>query len=142
MSNKPFTIERIFNAPVEKVWKAISDRDEMEKWYFNLVEFRPEIGFEFQFTGGPPDGIQYLHKCKITEVIPGQKLKHSWAYEGYAGESYVTWELIPEGDKTRVRLTHEGLETFPQDNPDFAAKNFGEGWTHIVGTSLRNYLES
>jgi len=53
----------------------------------------------------------------------------------------VTFELFPEGSKTRVRLTHEGLETFPATNPDFDEKNFAEGWKHIIGTSLPGYVE-
>ena len=138
---EPFVIERTFIASADKIWKAITDRNEMEKWYFNLREFKPIVGFEFEFTVGSPDGIQYLHKCKVTEVIPGKKLTHSWRYDGYPGISYVTWELFPEGDKTIVKLSHEGLETFPQDISDFARENFAAGWTHIVGTSLKNFVE-
>jgi hypothetical protein len=33
------------------------------------------------------------------------------------------------------------LETFPADYPDFAKKNFAEGWNWIIGTSLKDYLE-
>ena len=32
IKNTPFTIERTYNAPVENVWKAITDKDEMKKW--------------------------------------------------------------------------------------------------------------
>jgi uncharacterized protein YndB with AHSA1/START domain len=144
MSNpqSPFVIERIYNASSEKVWKAITDKEEMKKWYFDLKEFKPEVGFEFSFIGGRPGGIQYVHKCRITEVIPGKKLAHTWCYEGYEDVSYLTFELFAEGSKTRVRLTHAGLETFPQSNPDLAAHNFAEGWTSIIGSSLPKYLEN
>jgi uncharacterized protein YndB with AHSA1/START domain len=138
---QPFEIERIFPVAPVKVWKAITDPDEMKNWYFNIPGFKAQVGCEFSFAGGPPDGIQYTHLCKVTEVIPGKKITHSWSYSGYEGISFVTWELFPEGTSTRVKLTHAGLETFPQGNPDFAAKNFAEGWTSIVGTSLKNYLE-
>ena len=74
-------------------------------------------------------------------MITGQKLTHSWQYDGYAGKSFVTFELFAEGDKTLLRLTHTGLETFPQNNPDFAIGSFTKGWTHILGTSLPGYLE-
>jgi len=138
--DKPFEIERTFNAPVSRVWKAITDKEEMKKWYFDLKEFKPEPGFEFSFTGGPEDR-QYLHLCKITEVIPEKKLTHSWRYEGYEGNTFVTWELFDEGGKTRVKLTHTGLETFPADNKDFAKENFVAGWTEIVGKLLKEFVE-
>jgi hypothetical protein len=70
-----------------------------------------------------------------------KKLKHSWRYDGYEGNSFVTWELFEEGEKTRVKLTHEGLETFPMNNPDLAKNNFVMGWTEITGTLLPNYLQ-
>ena len=137
---KSFEIERTFPVAAERVWRALTDPEEIKKWYFDLPAFKAEVGYRFEFMGGRPDGIQYRHLCEITEVVPGKKLTHSWRYDGYEGNSYVTWELFPEGNATRVKLTHAGLETFPKSNPDLAPKNFAEGWTGIVGTSLENYL--
>ncbi len=143
MKNEPFVIERTFNAPVEKVWKAITDKNEMKKWYFDLAEFKPEVGFEFQFYGEGKTGEKFLHLCRITEVVKNKKLKHSWRYEGYEGNSFVTFELFDEGEKTRLKLTHEGLETFPVTaHNDFAKENFAEGWTYIIGTALQKFTES
>lgn len=140
--SQPFVIERTYNAPAEKVWKAITDRDAMKQWYFDIAEFRPEVGFEFTFTGG--DGNKsYLHLCKVTEVREGSKIVYSWRYDGYEGDSVVSWELFEENGKTRVKLTHSGLETFPAEkNPDLAVKNFEMGWNEILGKSLKEYLEN
>lgn len=141
MNSEPFVIERTYNAPIEKVWDAITNKEAMRQWYFDLKEFRPEVGFEFQFEGGPDDKT-YLHLCKVTEVVSGKKLTYSWRYDGYEGNSFVTWELFPEGKKTRVKLTHAGLETFPASNPDLDKKNFVAGWNDIIGESLRKFLET
>jgi len=111
----------------------------MKQWYFDLAEFKPEIGFEFQFLGGTEDK-KYLHICKITEVVALKKLIYSWRYDGYQGISHVTFELYPEGNGTRLKLTHKGLETFPADNSDFARENFAAGWTDIIGRSLKEFL--
>jgi uncharacterized protein YndB with AHSA1/START domain len=141
MKDEPIVIEKVLNAPVARVWKAITSKDEMKQWYFDLAEFKPEVGFKFQFEGGPKDK-SYLHLCTVTEVVPGRKLTYSWRYDGYAGNSFVTWELFEEGAKTRLKLTHAGLETFPKENPDLAKHNFVRGWTDIVNTSLTDYLDS
>jgi len=140
METQPFVIERTYNAPIAKVWEAITDNDKMKEWYFKMENFKPEVGFTFTFEGGSKEKT-YIHLCEITEVIPGKKLTHSWAYKDYPGESYVTWELFDEGGKTRLKLTHVGLETFPQNKPDFAKESFSKGWTYITGTSLANFLE-
>ncbi len=136
----PINIEKVLNAPVTKVWTAISNKEEMKSWYFDLAEFRVEKAFKFQFTGGTPDGIQYLHLCEIIEVIPERKLTYSWKYDGYDGISYVTFSLTPMGDKTKIVLTHEGIESFPKSNPDLAKQNFVAGWNDIIGRSLVEYL--
>ena len=140
MTPQPIIIEQIYNAPVDKVWKAITDKHQMKEWYFSLDEFRPEPGFAFQFYGEGRKGEKYLHHCKITEVIPQQKLQYSWRYEGYEGYSVVTFELLDQTETTKLRLTHEGVESFPS-SPDFAKESFIEGWTYITGTSLKNFLE-
>jgi uncharacterized protein YndB with AHSA1/START domain len=140
MKTEPFVIERVYNAPIEKVWKAITDKDQMKQWYFDIPAFNPEPGCEFSFSASN-EGRIYIHLCKITEVVKGRKIAYSWTYKDTPGHSVVTWELFPEGDKTKLRLTHEGIETFPQDKPDYAKENFVMGWTHIVGTSLMKFLE-
>lgn len=137
-----FVIERTYAAPVEKVWHAITDRDAMKQWYFDLEEFKPVTGFEFRFIGKGKEGEDYLHLCKITEVIKEKKLKYSWRYDGYEGISYVTFELFAQGDTTTIKLTHEGLETFPVTARNaFAKENFAEGWTYLIGAGLKMFVE-
>lgn len=136
-----FTIERIYNAPAAKVWRAITDRDQMKQWYFDIAEFKPEVGFEFQFTGQTKTGEKKLHICKVIEVIPEKKLKHTWAYASHEGMSTVTFELFAEGDQTRLKLTHEGLESLAVNGPDFAPENFAAGWTMIIGKNLKEFVE-
>jgi uncharacterized protein YndB with AHSA1/START domain len=140
MKPEPIVIERTYNASADRVWKAITDTDQMRQWFFDLVEFKPEQGFEFQFKGGREDRI-FTHLCRVTEVIVGSKISYSWTYDGFEGDTLVTFELFPEGNKTRLRLTHSGLETLPINNPDFAKENFVMGWNGIIGESLKTFLE-
>jgi uncharacterized protein YndB with AHSA1/START domain len=132
-------IERTFNAPVERVWKALTDVAQMRQWYFDLKEFKPEVGFEFQFVV-EHEGTTYDHRCKVTDVIPQKKLAHTWRYKGHEGDSLVTFELFVDGDKTRLKLTHEGLDTFPKTSA-YARENFEKGWTQIIGSELKQFVE-
>lgn len=140
MKNEPVIKEILLNAPVEKVWKAITDREEMKQWYFDLSGFRPEVGFTFRFEGRKDDTI-FVHLCRVTEVIPGRKLSYTWQYEKLPGVTTVTFELFPEGNSTRLKLTHEGIESLASGGPDYDRSNFVEGWNHIIGTSLPGWLE-
>ncbi|WP_316826941.1 SRPBCC domain-containing protein [Pedobacter miscanthi] len=141
MENEPVIVERLYNAPIEKVWKALTDNNEIKQWYFQLADFKPEVGFKFEFTGGADDGPQYLHLCEITEVIAGKKIAYTWRYDGLPGNSEVSWELFEQGDKTLLKLTHTGLESFASNGPDFAKTSFNGGWNYFVNDALKKYLE-
>jgi uncharacterized protein YndB with AHSA1/START domain len=138
---EPLVIERTYLAPAALVWKALTDAEEMRRWYFDLKDFKPEAGFEFEFTV-EHEGHSYRHLCKVTEAVSQKRLAYTWRYAGVKGDSLVTFELLPEsgGKQTRLKLTHEGLETFP-DLPAYARKNFNQGWTELVGTSLKEHVE-
>ncbi len=138
----PLIIERIFDASIQDVWQAITQKELMKKWYFDLPEFKAEVGFKWEFWGGPSPEKQFLHKCEILEVIPFKKLSHTWNYDGYTGSSIVTFEISEIDGKTVLILTHSGLETFPTDVSELAAHNFVEGWDAIINTNLFNYLKN
>jgi uncharacterized protein YndB with AHSA1/START domain len=132
-------IERTFEAPVARVWDALTDVDQMRQWYFDLNEFKPEVGFEFEFRV-EHEGMTYHHLCRVTEVVPQKKIAYTWRYKGEPGDSLVTLELFAEDENTRVKLTHTGIETFPK-TPAYARKNFESGWTAIIGTELKQFVE-
>lgn len=138
--NEPIVKEVTVNTPISKVWQAITNKDEIKKWFAEFSGFKLEVGFEFTFTGGK-DGREYLHLCKITDVLNEKKISYSWRYDGYKGNSLVTFELFKEGNKTRIKLTHEGIESFESEHADFAKENFIAGWETIIRTLLKNYLE-
>lgn len=141
MDNKDLIIERVFDAEIKTVWQALTDKDLMEQWYFNVSEFKTVVGFKFEFWGGEEGGKQWKHLCEITEVIPQRKLTYSWQYEGYSGISYVTFELFEAEKGTKLILTHSGLGSFPDDIPELAIHNFKKGWDHLINVSLRDFLE-
>jgi uncharacterized protein YndB with AHSA1/START domain len=139
MTPEAIVMERTLNAPVARVWKALTDVDQMRQWYFDLKEFRPQVGFEFEFVV-EHEGNRYHHLCRVTDVVPEKKIAYSWRYKGEPGDSLVTFELAPEDDKTRLKLTHTGIETFPK-TPAYARKNFEAGWTAIIGSELKEFVE-
>ena len=139
MTPEAIVMERTLNAPVARVWKALTDVDQMRQWYFDLKEFRPQVGFEFEFVV-EHEGNRYHHLCRVTDVVPEKKIAYTWRYKGEPGDSLVTFELAPEDDKTRLKLTHTGIQTFPK-TPAYARKNFEAGWTAIIGSELKEFVE-
>jgi uncharacterized protein YndB with AHSA1/START domain len=116
-SDKPIIVEQTFNSSIDRVWKAITDVNLMRKWYFpDISSFKPETGFETQFNV-KNQGRNFLHKWKVIEVLPLEKITYKWEYGGYRGDSLVKFELLDEKNLIRLRLTHKVLEDFPQNIP-------------------------
>ena len=77
-NDEPVIVEQIFNASIGKVWNAITELDQMKKWFFeNIASFRPEVGFETRFDVQNEDR-KFPHIWKLTEVIPMVRITYNW----------------------------------------------------------------
>ncbi len=140
----PIKLEKAYPHPIERVWRAISDKDELRNWYFDFSEqFNLNTGHVFEWSAGPPDGKKWLHRGKITEILPGTKLAYTWEYPGYAGKAEAIWELVKVNESlTKLIFTFKILVPFDRGEPALSRKNFVEGWEYIVMTGLEQYLNS
>jgi len=140
-NDEPIIIEQTFNASIETVWNSITEIDQMRQWYFkNIPSFKAEVGFETQFNVQSGDR-NFLHKWKVTEVIPLRLIRYNWKFEGYQGDSNVVFELFKENNLTKLQLTAQVLEDFPEDIPEFKRESSIEGWTYFIKKSLKEFLE-
>ena len=141
MQNETLAHGELYDAPVEKVWAALTEKEQMKQWYFDIPDFELKSGSVFNFYE-PGGNNRFHHQCRITEIIPLKKFEHTWAYPAISkGETIVTWELIPKSDKTLVTLSHSGTESFADGGAALAKENFAAGWKEILGSSLKKYLE-
>jgi uncharacterized protein YndB with AHSA1/START domain len=93
--------ERLLRHPVEVVWRAITEPDEIERW----MGTRPDIDLR--------PGGQYVTRHRtgdevtdhITRLEPPRLLEHTF-WEHVNPSARVTWELSPAGDGSRLVLTH------------------------------------
>lgn len=135
--DKPFVLEAYFDATTEKVWQALTDLQAMKAWYFpQLKSFQPLVGFDMEFDD---DGSLYKKQWRVTQMVTGRMWAHNWDYIGYPGSSEVIFEVFKMGDGTRLRLTHTGLTSFPND-PHFSPHRFEEGWQRLIADNLKHFL--
>jgi uncharacterized protein YndB with AHSA1/START domain len=142
MDTRPIIVEQAFHSTIQLVWEAITDPAKMRQWFFEQIgSFKAEVGFYTEFDVAF-DGKHFVHKWKVTDVLPQSRIAYNWRYEGYSGDSHVIWELVSEGNQTKLKLTVEGLETFPQDVPEFTRESCIQGWTFFLGERLKKFLEN
>ena len=141
-SDELIIIEQTFNSSIESVWDSITDIEQMRLWYFeNIPAFKPEIGFETQFSVQSNDR-NFLHMWKVTEVQPLKMIKYSWTFEGYPGKSTVTFELLKQDTLTKLKLTVDILENFPEDISEFTRESCIAGWKYFITNRLKDFLKN
>ncbi|MDO9512491.1 MAG: SRPBCC domain-containing protein [Bacteroidales bacterium] len=138
---EPVIVEYTFAADIQTVWNSITVVEQMRQWFFeNIESFRPEAGFETQFMVHS-GGRNFLHQWKITDVETLKRIIIHWTYDGFPGNSNVRFELSGEGRQTQLRILHQGIESFPQDIPEFSRDSCRNGWEYFIGNRLKEYLE-
>ena len=140
-SDDPIVVEQTFSAPVDAVWKSITEIDLMRQWYFeNIPAFKPQVGFETRFNV-QSGGRDFLHMWKVTEATPRKRISYDWRFDGYPGESSAAFELFDNGKSTTLRLTVTVREDFPEDIPEFKRESCIDGWKYFIQKRLKVYLE-
>lgn len=140
-SDKPIIVEQVFNTSKTDLWKALTDINEMKKWYFeNLPDFKPVKGFKTSFNV-VSNGRNFLHEWEVTEVVPGERIAYGWRFEGYSGLSTTDFYIKEEGERVRLILTVTVQEDFPEDIEEFKRESCIGGWNYFINERLKNYLE-
>ena len=140
INDAPIIVEQTFNSSVGSVWNSLTEIGQMRQWYFeNIPAFKPEVGFETQFNVQSTER-NFLHIWKVIEVQPLKMIKYSWEFEEYPGKSTTAFELSREDNLTKLRLTVETLENFPEGIPEFTRESCIDGWKYFINNRLRDYL--
>ncbi len=138
-TNAKLSYDIYFSATPEAVWKALTDGDATERYFFGTrFDARLERGAPLAYRAG--DAV--LVEGEILDVTPGKRLvarQRSLWDEKVArdGASRVTWELTAVGPKaTRLTLVHDELA-----GKDETYKQSADGWPLIL-SSMKTLVET
>ncbi len=139
-TDPPIIVEEIYPTTIDHVWKAITEPDQMRKWFFEQIEtFKAEEGFETSFVVALKDKT-FTHLWKIVEVKPNEKINYQWRYEEHPGNSIVTFELTEKAEGVHIKFHAEVTEDFPSGIPEFKRESAVGGWNYFIKKSLKEYL--
>ncbi|MBR9846630.1 MAG: SRPBCC domain-containing protein [Algicola sp.] len=134
-------VQQKFKQSVEDVWQAITNVHEMRQWFFdNIPDFKASVGFKTRFDVTSEDRV-FPHEWEVTEVIPNKKIVCQWTYEGYQGNSYVTFHLSEVDNQTQLTVSTKVTEDFPDDIPEFKRESCIAGWNYFIKDRLVDYLK-
>jgi uncharacterized protein YndB with AHSA1/START domain len=121
----PVIVERRVAVPPERVFAYFTDSAKWTAWQGTEaeIELRPGGSWRVNVTG---DGFA---SGQVVEVVPNRRVVFTWGWEKNSpvlpGSTTVTIDLVPDGDGTRIRLTHSDL---PSDQVDLHRA----GWEHYA----------
>ena len=139
-SDPPVVVEMFIEAPVEELWKAITELPQMHEWFFHeLTVFEPRAGFATEFSV-EHDGTTYVHQWKLKEVEAPSRMVIDWQYEKHDGQGLVEWDLAAKNSGSTITLTNSIVHEFPADNPAFSRKSCEDGWQYLM-ERLKHHVE-
>ena len=120
------TRELVIDASPETVWEFLVDPEKIVRWKGTEATLDPQAGGRYRVHVVPG----HLAVGEVLECDPPRRLVHTWGWEGDEnvppGSTTVEYELVPEGDGTRLRFTHRDL---PGTD---SAGSHAHGWDHYL----------
>jgi uncharacterized protein YndB with AHSA1/START domain len=129
--------EQFFPYPIDRVWRAISQADEISTWFIK-ADFKAEIGYKFTFTASEEQNCTQI-TGEVKEAIP-YTLVYTWVLQGTSIETLVKWQLEQTENGTKLQLEHSGISAYPGDSAVAMFKNYSGGWEACVN-ELNKHLE-
>jgi uncharacterized protein YndB with AHSA1/START domain len=143
-------LERMLDAPVETVWRYLTEAKLRETWFMGGTDAKPDSEFELLVDHDKlsDDEVPYpeSHECykgavwreKVVAFEPPRLL--ATTFQG-GKNGTVTYELFPDGERTRLVLTHSGIQS------GTGAQDFGGGWSshltvleeRLAGRGVRDF---
>ena len=128
------------NVPVARVWKALTNADELGNWMLMPTTFKPEIGNQFLFQADANENWDGKIHCKILEIETNKKLAFTWNSQMINAETLVTIHLKDLNEKTELTLIHSGWEKLPA-NAEQMKQAHNEGWNLRIAEKLPQLVE-
>lgn len=108
------------NADPEQVFSVLTEPVHMNRWIASRAEVDLRIDGRYDY------GWEESGPMKIINLIPNEKLVHSWAAWGDEPESVISWTLEAIGGKTNLTLVHSGF------SPDQENSDLQLGWLNFM----------
>jgi uncharacterized protein YndB with AHSA1/START domain len=146
-------LERTLDAPVETVWRYLTEAELRRQWFMGGTDATGVGEFDLlvdhdNLSDDPnvpyPESYAEFKGATWTETVtrfePPRLLETS--FQG-GKNGTVRYELSPDGDRTRLVLTHSGIVS------PVGSQDFGSGWNshltvlaeRLAGRSIRNFWE-
>jgi uncharacterized protein YndB with AHSA1/START domain len=143
-----FHLERTYDAPVERVWKALTEEKAKQKWFggtpdrWQLLERHMDVraGGSERLKGRWEGGVVSTFDAIYHDVIANERLVYSYVMhlnDKKISVSLATMQLKAQGEKTTLKVSEQGA--FLDDYDDAGSREHGTGrLLDALGASLKD----
>jgi len=140
-----FQIERevVIDAPVEVVWRTITEPEQIRQWFADRVELELEPGGR-GLMGFEDRAVPLVVEAVEPPIRFAFRWNHPAGEEPAAGNStLVEFTLVGEGERTRLRVAERGLDVlaWPVGDKEHFADEHREGWALFMDRLARLLAE-
>jgi uncharacterized protein YndB with AHSA1/START domain len=143
-----FHLERTYDAPVARIWKALTDEQAKQKWFggapgrWELLERHMDVrvGGSERLKGRWEGGVVSTFDAIYHDVVPNERLVYSYVMHLDSKKisvSLATMQLKAEGGRTMLKVSEQGA--FLDGYDDAGSREHGTG--HLLdalGASLKD----
>lgn len=135
-------LERILDAPPEKVWQAWSTPEILARWWAPrpwstpVCEMEMRAGGKFRTVMKGPDGQEFDNTGVFLEVVENRRIvttdafRPGWLPSGPFMVAVVTLEPVEDGRKTRYTAT--AMHWTAEARAQHEQMGFHEGWGQVA----------
>jgi uncharacterized protein YndB with AHSA1/START domain len=112
-TDRSIHIERIFNAPRDRVWKAMTDPKLIAQWWGRgnklvIEKFELERGGHWRFVEHSPEGVHGF-EGRFREVTPPERVVQTFEWDGMPAYVIIETAVLEDLGDGRTRLVNTSL---------------------------------
>jgi uncharacterized protein YndB with AHSA1/START domain len=115
------------DAPPQRVFRALTDSDELARWFASSAESDPRTGGEyvlhFEFDD---EARNHTYAGRYEDVTPSERVRYPW--NGQFGDTTVEFVLRPAAAGTKLTLIHSGWS----DTAEESRQMHEQGWSFFL----------
>lgn len=126
-------------ASPDVVYAVVSQPEHLRNWWPDEAELEPTAGGTGTLTFGDPAAPTHVSPLTVVEADPPRRFSFRWDYGEEtvptpANSLLVTFDLVPSGAGTLLRLTETGFREQGWEAATLAARynDHVSGWDHYL----------
>lgn len=130
-TDREIHVERIFNAPRERVWRAMTEPELLAQWWGRgnklvIEKHELERGGHWRFVEHTDHGA-FGFEGRFREIVPPERLVLTFEFDGMPGHVVVNFMTLEDLGDGRTKLIAESLFLTKEDRDGMMSSGMEQG---------------